>query len=137
MKKNIPAPELILDNGSGRSRDERVSAATLAQLLEAAWKSSVMPEFISSLSLIGVNGALRQRGKRAKTDSITGQAPIKTGSLNDARAMAGYVLDATGRRWIVVMLIHHPNAESTQAGQDALLAAVHAGTLTTRANLKL
>jgi len=77
---------------------------------------------MSSLSLTGVDGTMRRRNK---TDSIAGQAHIKTGSLNDARAMAGYVLDATGRRWIVVMMINHPNAPLTQAAQDALLNAVY------------
>ena len=125
-KKGIPAGELIVENGSGLSRNERISAATLAQLLEAAWKSSVMPEFMSSLSLVGIDGTMRKRGKNGKTESIAGQAHIKTGSLNDARAMAGYVLDGGGRRWIVVMMVNHPNALSTQAAQDALLNAVYA-----------
>jgi len=103
-----------------------VSAASLAQLLDAAWKSSVMPEFMSSLSLVGADGTMRQRGKN---DSVAGQAHIKTGSLSDVRAMAGYVLDATGRRWIVVMLINHANAPAAQAAQDALLSAVYRPTL--------
>jgi len=125
-RKNIIAPELSLENGSGLSRSERVSAASLAQLLDAAWKSSVMPEFMSSLSLVGADGTMRQRGKN---DSVAGQAHIKTGSLSDVRAMAGYVLDATGRRWIVVMLINHANAPAAQAAQDALLSAVYRPTL--------
>ena len=58
-------------------------------------------------------------------DSLVGQAHIKTGSLADVRAMAGYVLDANGRRWMVVMLINHANAPLTQAAQDALLNAVY------------
>lgn len=124
-RKNIPVAELILENGSGLSRDERISAATLAQLLEAAWKSSVMPEFMSSLSLVGVDGTLRRRGK---TESVAGQAHIKTGSLSDVRAMAGFVLDVNGRRWIVVMMINHPNAPLTQGAQDALLSAIHNST---------
>ena len=124
-RKNIAAPELVLENGSGLSRNERISAATLVQLLEAAWKSSVMPEFISSLALSGVDGTLRQRGKNVKGDSLVGQAHIKTGSLADVRAMAGYVLDANGRRWMVAMLVNHANAPLTQAAQDALLNAVY------------
>ncbi len=132
-KKNIAAPELVLENGSGLSRDERISAATLAQLLEAASKSSVMPEFISSLSLAGVDGTLRKRGKG---ESIAGQAHVKTGSLADVRAMAGYVLDTNGRRWMVVMLINHPNAPLTQAAQDALLNAVYSSAIATTANTK-
>lgn len=125
-RKNIPAPELIIDNGAGLSRSDRISAATLAQLLESAWKSSVMPEFISSLSLVGVDGTLR---RRARHDSVAGQAHIKSGTLNDVRAMAGFVLDANGRRWIVVMMINHPNAPLAQAAQDALLSAIHGSTI--------
>ena len=124
-RKDIRAAEMVLENGSGLSRIERISAATLTQLLEAAWKSSVMPEFISSLSLVGIDGTLRKRGRNGKSDSIAGQAHIKSGSLNDVRAMAGYVLDSNGRRWMVVMLVNHPNAALAQAAQDALLNAVY------------
>ncbi len=123
-KKGIAAPELNLDNGSGLSRSERISATTLAHLLDAAWKSSVMPEFVSSLSLVGVDGTMR---RRAKSESIAGQAHIKTGTLNDSKAIAGYVLDANGRRWIVVMMINSPNAVFAQASLDAMLNAVYAG----------
>jgi D-alanyl-D-alanine carboxypeptidase/D-alanyl-D-alanine-endopeptidase (penicillin-binding protein 4) len=122
-KKNIAAPELNLDNGSGLSRTERISAATLAQLLDAGWKSSVMPELVSSLSLVGVDGTMR---RRAKSESIAGQAHIKTGTLNDSKAIAGYVLDAKGTRWIVVMMINSPNAVFAQAALDAMLNAVYA-----------
>ena len=122
-RKNIAAPELVLENGSGLSRIERISAATLAQLLEAAWQSSVMPEFMSSMSLLGLDGTMRRRGKG---ESIAGQAHVKTGTLNEARAIAGYVLDQNGRRWIVVMMANHANAVQTQAAQDALLNWVYA-----------
>lgn len=121
--KNIAAPELVLENGSGLSRVERISAQTLGSLLQAAWKSSVMPEFVSSLPLIGVDGTMR---KRAKGESVAGNAHIKGGTLNDARAIAGYVLDRDGKNWIVVMLVNHPNAGATQAAQDALLQWVYA-----------
>ncbi len=120
-KKNITAPELVLENGSGLSRNERISAATLAQMLDAAWRSSVMPEFMSSMSLLGLDGTLRRRNRG---ESIAGQAHVKTGTLNDARAIAGYLLDQSGRRWIVIMMVNHSNAVQTQAAQDALIAWV-------------
>ena len=122
-RKNIAAPELVLENGSGLSRNERISAATLAQLLDAAWRSRVMPEFISSMSLLGLDGTLR---RRSQGENIAGHAHLKTGTLNDARAIAGYVLDQSGRRWIVVMMVNHANAVQTQAAQDALLNWVYA-----------
>ena len=82
-----------------------------------------MPELMSSLSLVGVDGTMR---RRAKSESVAGQAHIKTGTLNDSKAIAGYVLDANGRRWIVVMLINSPNAVFAQAALDAMLNAVYA-----------
>lgn len=120
-KKNILAPELVLDNGSGLSRSERISAHTLAQMLDAAWRSSVMPEFVSSMPLLGLDGTMR---KRNRGESIAGQAHVKTGTLNDTRAIAGYLLDQSGRRWIVIMMVNHVNAVQTQAAQDALFAWV-------------
>jgi D-alanyl-D-alanine carboxypeptidase/D-alanyl-D-alanine-endopeptidase (penicillin-binding protein 4) len=59
--------------------------------------------------------------RRLKGDGVAGQAHIKTGLLSDARAMAGYVLDRSGRRVIVVMLVNHPNAPQAQGAMDALL----------------
>ena len=113
-----------MENGAGLSRIERISANTLTQLLHTAWKSPVMPEFVSSLPLVAVDGTMR---KRLKNDAIAGRAHIKTGLLNDVRAMAGYALDREDRRHSVVMLINHPNAMNAQAAMDALLAWVHQG----------
>ena len=121
-KKNIAAPELVLENGSGLSRTERASATTLGLMLDAAWRSSVMPEFVSSMPLLGIDGTLR---KRARGESVAGQAHIKGGTLSDARAMAGYLLDNAGRRWVVVMMVNHANAPLTQDAQDQLLAWVY------------
>jgi serine-type D-Ala-D-Ala carboxypeptidase/endopeptidase (penicillin-binding protein 4) len=123
-KKGIKAPELVMENGSGLSRIERISAANLALLLQAAWRSAVMPEFISSLPVVAADGTMR---KRLRGERVAGQAHIKTGLLNDARSMAGYVLDRSGRRHVVVMMVNHPNAPQADAAQDALLAWIYEG----------
>ena len=120
--KKLYMPELSMENGSGLSRAERISAAHLADLLQAAWKSPVMPEFMSSLPVAGIDGTMR---RRLKSDGVAGQAHIKTGLLSDVRALAGYVLDRRGRRFAVVMLINHPNAPQAQAAGDALLRWVY------------
>jgi D-alanyl-D-alanine carboxypeptidase/D-alanyl-D-alanine-endopeptidase (penicillin-binding protein 4) len=122
--RGIKAPELVMENGSGLSRIERISAAHLAMLLQAAWRSAVMPEFISSLPVVAADGTMR---KRLRGERVAGQAHIKTGLLNDARTMAGYVLDRSGRRHVIVMLVNHPNAPQADAAQDALLAWVYEG----------
>ena len=120
--KNLAMPELVLENGSGLSRRERISAGSMARVLQAAWASPVMPEFIASLPLVGFDGTMR---KRLNQRSVAGQAHIKTGTLADARAVAGYVLAASGRYYVVVAFVNHPNANRAQAGQDALLQWVY------------
>jgi D-alanyl-D-alanine carboxypeptidase/D-alanyl-D-alanine-endopeptidase (penicillin-binding protein 4) len=111
-----------MENGSGLSRNERISAGNLAALLQAAWKSPVMPELISSMPIAGMDGTMR---RRVKGEGISGQAHIKTGLLSDARSIAGYVLDRSGRVVIVVMLVNHPNAPQAQPAMDALLRWVY------------
>ncbi len=121
--KGLDFPELVMENGAGLSRIERISAQSLASLLVAAFRSPVMPELLASLPLVAVDGTMR---KRMKSESIAGQAHIKTGSLSDVRAIAGYVLDRNGRRQAVAMIVNHPNAQQSQAAQDALLNWVYA-----------
>jgi D-alanyl-D-alanine carboxypeptidase/D-alanyl-D-alanine-endopeptidase (penicillin-binding protein 4) len=122
--KKISAPELVMENGSGLSRDERISAGSLAALLQAAWNSPVMPEFISSMPIAGIDGTMR---RRVKGEGVAGQAHIKTGLLSDVRSMAGYVLDRRGKRIVVVMLVNHPAAHQAQPAMDALLRWVYDG----------
>jgi D-alanyl-D-alanine carboxypeptidase/D-alanyl-D-alanine-endopeptidase (penicillin-binding protein 4) len=117
--KGLDFPELVIENGSGLSRIERISAANVARLLAAAWRSAVMPELVASLPLAAVDGTLR---RRLKNDPIAGQAHVKTGSLHDARSIAGYVLDRNGQRKIVVMIVNHGNAGGSRAALEALLA---------------
>jgi D-alanyl-D-alanine carboxypeptidase/D-alanyl-D-alanine-endopeptidase (penicillin-binding protein 4) len=120
--KGIAASELTVDNGSGLSREGRVSARTLAALLLDAFRSPVMPELMASLPVVAVDGTMR---KRLGNADIAGHAHIKTGSLAGARAIAGYVLDAHGRRMVVAFLVNHPNAAAARAAQDALLKWVY------------
>jgi len=121
-QKKLDFPELVLVNGAGLSREARISAKHMAQLLLAAWRSPVMPELMSSLPLVADDGTMRHR---LRFEPISGHAHIKTGSLDDVRALAGYVLDDRGRRRVVVLFINHPNAAASQPAQDALLDWVY------------
>ena len=122
-EKKIGGDELVMENGSGLSRIERASAGMLGRLLVAAYRSPVMPEFMSSMPLVAYDGTMR---RRLKTRDIAGQAHIKTGSLNDVRAIGGYVLAASGKRYAVIFIVNHGNAGGAQAAQDALLQWVYA-----------
>ncbi|MDB5901488.1 MAG: D-alanyl-D-alanine carboxypeptidase/D-alanyl-D-alanine-endopeptidase [Betaproteobacteria bacterium] len=122
VQKGVSAPELVVDNGSGLSRIERISARTMGEMLLAAFRSAVMPELMASLPVVAADGTMRKRLSNAE---VAGQAHIKTGTLSGVRAIAGYVLDAKGRRVVVVFIINHANAASAQAAQDALLRWVY------------
>ena len=110
-----PPRELVIDNGSGLSRENRVTAEWLGKLLQSAWASPVMPELMSSLPVGGMDGTLR----RFKTNA--GRTHLKTGSLKDVAAIAGYVLHPNGRRYILVAIINHPEANSARPAIEALI----------------
>ena len=117
-KNNLHFPELVLENGAGLSRKARISARSMAQLLQSAQHSSLQPEFETSLPIIGVDGTLK---KRLSDNSVTGHAHMKTGTLDGVKTIAGYVQGRSGKQWVVVFLINDPNAAAGQAAQDALI----------------
>jgi len=106
----------VMDNGSGLSRNERISAQALARMLQVAYLSPQMPELMSSLPITGVDGTMRRNRSRA-----AGNAHLKTGSLRDVVALAGYVHGASGRRHVLVAIINHANAGAGRPVLDALL----------------
>ena len=116
--KELDSSEFKIENGSGLSRDERISARHLGKLLLKAFQSSVMPEFVSSLPILAVDGTMK---KRLTGTDITGRAHIKTGSLNGVKAMAGYMLDKSGRRMAIVFFVNHINSRKAQLAMDKLL----------------
>jgi serine-type D-Ala-D-Ala carboxypeptidase/endopeptidase (penicillin-binding protein 4) len=106
----------VLDNGSGLSRTERISAQALARLLHTAWASPQMPELMSSLPLIGVDGTLKRiKGK------ASGSAHLKSGSLRDVVALAGYVHALNGQRHVLVAIVNHPSAQMARPALEALV----------------
>jgi len=119
--RNLRFAELALENGSGLSRRERISASSLNRLLLDAWKNPVMPEFVSSMPIVGIDGTMK---KRLNGSQATGRAHIKTGTLDGVKSAAGYALDAQGRRYAVTFLINHPRSQAGGAAIDALLVWV-------------
>ncbi len=106
---------VVVDNGSGLSRTGRSSAESLARLLQVAQAAPWAAEFASSLPILGQDGTLR----RARATSA-GRAHLKTGSLEDVSAVAGYVLGASGRRFVLVALVNHPQAPGARPALQAL-----------------
>ncbi|HYP33349.1 MAG TPA: D-alanyl-D-alanine carboxypeptidase/D-alanyl-D-alanine-endopeptidase [Burkholderiaceae bacterium] len=109
------ADGVVIVNGSGLARETRISARTLGALLQCDWNSAAMPELLSSLPIAGVDGTLRRSRAEA------GRAHLKTGSMRDVAAVAGYVLSDNGRRYILVAIVNDPNAGAARPALDAAI----------------
>ncbi|MCJ0975887.1 D-alanyl-D-alanine carboxypeptidase/D-alanyl-D-alanine-endopeptidase [Pseudomonas sp. PS1] len=121
-KKGIISPHLVMENGSGLSRAERISAREMASLLQAAWRSPYAAEFISSMPLAAVDGTMR---KRLRNTGVAGKAHIKTGTLNTVRAIAGYSRDGDGNSWAVVAILNHPRPWGASSVLDQVLVSLY------------
>ena len=124
QRSALPTEHLTLENGSGLSRDEQITALSLADLLQSANASPVAQVFIDSLPIAGVDGTMRNR---LTHDGVGGNAHIKTGTLRDVRAIAGYVASADGNSYVVVSFINDPHAESAREAHDNLLEWIYRG----------
>lgn len=105
----------VIDTGSGLSREARITAEALARLLQVAYVSPMMAELMTSLPASGLDGTLR------RSPIGQGLAHLKTGSLRDVQALAGYVHRADGQRLVLVAIVNHPNARTARPALDALV----------------
>jgi D-alanyl-D-alanine carboxypeptidase/D-alanyl-D-alanine-endopeptidase (penicillin-binding protein 4) len=118
-RHEIAIPDLVIENGSGLSRNERITAAGLADVLLAAWQSPYMPEFAASLPLSATDGTLK---RRFRAPEMQGRLRMKTGTLTDVTSLAGYVSAASGRTFVTVVILNHPVA--SQGAGEALQTAL-------------
>jgi D-alanyl-D-alanine carboxypeptidase/D-alanyl-D-alanine-endopeptidase (penicillin-binding protein 4) len=120
--RGLRFPELVIDNGSGLSREERISAVNLGRLLVHAAAGTHGDLFRVTLPQVGIDGTMRARLQR---HPVAGRAWIKTGSLRDVKSIAGYVDAASGRRYAVVMIINAEKILGAQPAQDTFLRWVY------------
>ena len=104
--------------GSGQSRAERGKPRALVELLRNAWRSADSQTLVDSLPIAGVDGTLIHR---MTSGAATGQAYLKTGTLSDTRALAGYVRAKSGRVYAVSMIVTDPAAAKGTPALDSLV----------------
>ena len=115
--QGLPADGLVLENGSGLSRHSRISATSMGALLHHAWHSRYMPEFLASLSIVGVDGTLRKRLTRPPE---RGWMHLKSGYIDKVSAVCGYVRARSGKTYVVAFFLNGPSPAGRVLG-DALL----------------
>lgn len=118
--RDLDTSQLKLDNGSGLSRQTRITTGLMNGVLQTAWFSPWMPEFVTSLPLNGMDGTMRNR---LRGQHISGRMHIKTGSLDEVTAVTGYVLSASNRYYAVSGIVNHELADRGPGREllDALL----------------
>jgi D-alanyl-D-alanine carboxypeptidase/D-alanyl-D-alanine-endopeptidase (penicillin-binding protein 4) len=110
--------DLRIDDGSGRSRLARGRPRALVQLLVNEWRSKDARVFVDSLPIAGVDGTL---SRRMRGGAAAGRAFLKTGSLSDTRALAGYVTARSGKVYAIALLVNHTQAARATPALDALV----------------
>lgn len=85
----------VLENGSGLSSVTRISTKEIVKMLIRIYRDrEVRPDFIESLSILGVDGTM---GKWRSAPNLHGTLRAKTGSLADVSALAGYIPTGGGK----------------------------------------
>ncbi|WP_037585562.1 D-alanyl-D-alanine carboxypeptidase/D-alanyl-D-alanine endopeptidase [Stenoxybacter acetivorans] len=112
---------LILENGSGLSRRERVSARFIGDMLEKAYHAPFASAFIDSLPIAGYDGTLKNRFKK-----IGGSLRLKTGTLANVRALAGYWLPENPQQHplLIVVIINSVGSKAYLPDLDYLVSEV-------------
>ncbi len=82
-EQGIADEGLVLDNGSGLSRSERITPRQMASMLKVAWRGRHAAELVMSLPVAGVDGTMRNR---LKDSPAAGWARLKTGTLRNVVA---------------------------------------------------
>jgi D-alanyl-D-alanine carboxypeptidase/D-alanyl-D-alanine-endopeptidase (penicillin-binding protein 4) len=97
-------------DGSGLSRDNKVSARQIAALIDAVLRldARTSKPFLDSLAVGAESGTLDGRMKKA---DLAGRVHAKTGFINGTGALSGLVDARDGRKLVFSILVEYPNIE--------------------------
>jgi len=119
--QRITLPSLLIENGSGLSRHERISPRDLNQILQLVQRLPIASMYQDSLPLAGIDGTMKAR---LNEPGLRGQLWLKTGTLNQVRALAGYIEARSGQRYSFTLMINHPKAGAARPAVDNLLRVI-------------
>jgi PBP4 family serine-type D-alanyl-D-alanine carboxypeptidase len=98
----INSSKLVIDDASGLSRQNRITAGLMAELLFKMRKEEKFAAIYDLLPVGGVSGTLEDRFKKTAPGAV-GLVRAKTGTLNGTVTMAGFV-QSTDREYVFVVL---------------------------------
>ena len=103
----LHSSETCIDNGCGLSRESRITARSMAKVLDHAYKS-YGNRWMQTLSIAGKDGTIRRRFAHTK---VKNRAWMKTGTLNRVKNISGYLLSKSNRLYTVVILVNSKRAK--------------------------
>lgn len=100
--------DLALNDGSGLSRNDMITANATVHLLTFMSKHKYFAQFRDALPIAGVDGTLRTRMRGTPAE---GNLRAKTGSLSSVASLSGYVTTAAGEHLVFSMMLNnYPDA---------------------------
>jgi D-alanyl-D-alanine carboxypeptidase/D-alanyl-D-alanine-endopeptidase (penicillin-binding protein 4) len=105
-------------DGSGLAARDRLSVATLADVLETVIARPSLHPVLAGLPVAGWSGTLDTRYLSGRARAGAGVVRAKTGTLTGVSALAGVVHDASGR--LLVFAFDADRVQSTTAADAAL-----------------
>jgi serine-type D-Ala-D-Ala carboxypeptidase/endopeptidase (penicillin-binding protein 4) len=115
-KNRIPTQNMVIENGSGLSYIERISSKQMLAILKLAYTKPYFKNLLLSFPIVGVDGTMKSR-----LQDISGQAWIKTGTLNNVKSIAGYVDNGSGGYIAITAIINDKNAPLGDVALDELV----------------
>jgi D-alanyl-D-alanine carboxypeptidase/D-alanyl-D-alanine-endopeptidase (penicillin-binding protein 4) len=116
LDAGVNDPDFFMYDGSGMSPDDRIAPRAYAQLLSYASRQAWGTAWRASLPVAGVDGTL---ANRFGNSTLKGRLWAKTGTLNEASALSGYLTAASGRTLAFSIMVN-----GRRPGSDAEIQAV-------------
>jgi D-alanyl-D-alanine carboxypeptidase/D-alanyl-D-alanine-endopeptidase (penicillin-binding protein 4) len=117
---------VVIKNGSGLFDSNRITASSVAKLLRYCWQdTAIKNEYVAQLAIGGVDGTLHKRLRRTAARRAV---RAKTGTLDDAISLSGYVLGPPGKSTIAFSIVFNHvagHASSARAAADKLVELIY------------
>jgi D-alanyl-D-alanine carboxypeptidase/D-alanyl-D-alanine-endopeptidase (penicillin-binding protein 4) len=111
----VPGDAFVIYDGSGLSRYNYVSAATMVAVLTRVWNDEPMRgPFLALLPIGGRDGTL---GNRMKQPPLFGRVQAKTGTIANVRALSGYLTTEAGEKLVFSMIANDFTASSARVDE--------------------
>lgn len=125
VSAGIDDGDFFLYDGSGMSADDRIAPRALTRLLDYASTQSWGQAWRDTLPVAGVDGTL---SGRFKSSPLKGKLWAKTGTLNEANALSGYMTASSGKTLAFSIMVngHRPESNAEEHAIDRIAEVIAA-----------